>query len=155
VSPFKLGENAVVKYHFLPDQPNSMAGHCTSRSPMHLMNESLKKGDVSFGLYVQFQPKDTKKYNIENVWDMWDDHESPLFRCGTLTIPGGQDSLSAEAAELGQTLWFNPWFTSAAHAPVGQFNRVRHRAYIAVGAVRERRLQRSTPPGCPFFRASV
>jgi len=150
VSPFKYGDKHIVKYHFLPENPNILSsGH---RNPSEALTESLKNGDVVYGLYVQFQPTDVKKYNVENVWDMWDDAGQPLHRVATLTLQGGQDSLSPEAAELGQTLWFNPWFTSAAHAPLGQFNHIRHRSYIAVGAFRERRLGKDAPPACPFFR---
>jgi hypothetical protein len=162
VAPYQFGKDRQVKYMFLPDQAHAWHAGCgccdCGTGPNELTTcvqdylNTMEK-DVTFGLYVQFRPKDgdprQKDFPIDDAYTVWDQDVEPLHRVATLTV-GKQEVYTDARAALGNLIWYNPYFCTAAHEPLGSLNRARHNLYYTSGTMRVNRLGGSLPPRCPF-----
>ena len=100
-----------------PDGNIPLIPHCAPDAtvPDHPADDYLKQamvkqladGEAVFDLAVQFQT-DPYHMPIEDPGVTWDEAESPFHRVATLRIPS-QAFDTAERAEFGDNLSFNPW----------------------------------------------
>jgi hypothetical protein len=98
------------------------------------MADRLSSGEAVFDFEVQFQ-KDAYTMPIEDPGIAWDEKDSPFLKVATLTIPQ-QIFDTAERAEFGDNLSFNPWRCLAEHRPLGGLSRARRQVYQALSRFR-------------------
>jgi len=138
VAPYLLGQRAV-KYSLIP--------HGTSDAPVpeHPADDYLRQamvtqlagGEAMFDLAVQFQT-DPYHMPIEDPGVTWDEVESPFHKVATLHIPS-QVFDTAERAEFGDNLSFNPWRCLPEHRPLGGISRARRQVYQGLSRFRHER----------------
>jgi hypothetical protein len=108
VAPYLLGARAV-KYSLMPQTVEDAAvpAHAGDDYLRQAMVDRLSSGEVVFDFAVQFQ---TNAYTmpIEDPGIAWNEADSPFLKVATQTIPA-QIFGSAEQAEFGDNLSFNPW----------------------------------------------
>ena len=135
VAPYLLGARAV-KYSLMPQRVEDAAvpPHAGDDYLRQAMVDRLSSGEVVFDFAVQFQT-DAYTMPIEDPGITWNEADSPFLKVATLTIPA-QVFSSAERAEFGDNLSFNPWRCLAEHRPLGGISRARRQVYQALSKFR-------------------
>lgn len=140
VAPYLLGRRAV-RYSLIPRSAadESVPDHPSDAYLKEAMAKQLANGDAVFDFAVQFQT-DPYHMPIEDPGIVWDETESPFHKVATLTIPA-QVFDTAERAEFGDNLSFNPWRCLPEHRPLGGISRARRQVYQALSKFRHERNQ--------------
>jgi hypothetical protein len=135
VVPYLLGVRAV-KYSLIPRKVGdaTVPAHAADDYLKQAMVDRLSSGEVVFDFAVQFQ-MDPYLMPIEDPGIAWNEADSPFLKVATLTIPA-QVFDSAERAEFGDNLSFNPWRCLAEHRPLGGISRARRQVYQALSEFR-------------------
>jgi hypothetical protein len=142
VTPYKLGDSAVVKYKFVPTSKRKSPVPATYSDTYltQAMEAHLDVEDASFDLRVQFQ-KDPTLMPIEDSSVLWDEAVSPFVTVATLTIPK-QKFNTEENIEMSEVLSFSPGNARAEHEGLGGINRVRTLIYARMQPFRHERAGR-------------
>lgn len=135
VVPYLFGARAV-KYSLTPRSgaDETVPAHPGDDYLKQAMVSQLAAGEAVFDFAVQFQA-DAYTMPIEDPGIAWDEEASPFLEVATLTIPA-QVFDSAEQAEFGDNLSFNPWRCLAEHRPLGGISRARRQVYEALSMFR-------------------
>ena len=133
VSPYRLGPpNQAVKYTVIPATTQE-------EGPVHkhadFLREDLQKQlaskPVVFDFMIQLQ-EDAAKNPIENPCVEW---KTPWKKVASIKILPQHFDTPGQMS-FGENLAFSPWHSLAAHQPLGNINRARKAAYLAVSAFR-------------------
>jgi hypothetical protein len=142
VAPYLFGARAV-KYSLTPRNvgeatvPAHSSPHTAKPGDDYLkqaMVDQLSAGQAVFDFAVQFQ-MDAYTMPVEDPGIAWNEKDSPFLKVATLTIPA-QVFDTAERAEFGDNLSFNPWRCLAEHRPLGGISRARRQVYQALSKFR-------------------
>jgi hypothetical protein len=146
VAPYLLG-NRAVKYSLIPRDASDVPvpDHPADDYLKQAMVKQLATGEAVFDFAVQFQT-DPYHMPIEDPGITWSEEESPFHKVATLTIPP-QVFDTAERAEFGDNLSFDPWRCLPEHRPLGGISRARRQVYQALSKFRHERNQ--TPQAEP------
>ncbi len=132
--PYRFGDqDTAVKYYLEPSKENEILNEDVNEYSYLRINmaQTLSVHAQEFEFYVQFQ-NDPVTMPIEDPTVPWD---SEFVQVGTLVIPAQQFD-STEQMEYGENLSFNAWHALPEHRPLGNFNRARKRAYVAMSKFR-------------------
>jgi len=133
--PYRFGkqQDKAVKYFLEPSKDNVIINEDINEYAYLRINmaQTLNDHAAEFDFYVQFQT-DPVEMPIENPTVAWD---SQFVKLATLIIPAQQFD-SKEQMEVGENMSFNAWHSLPDHRPLGNFNRARKRAYIAMSKFR-------------------
>ena len=135
-TPYKLGDNQVVKYSLIPQQlkqtpipPKPSFDYMRE----HLV-EQLSAQEYAFDFCVQLRTL-PDSMPIEDPGKLWKEEISPFVKVATLRIPQ-QSFDSPEQNIYGRDLSFNPWHSLPDHQPLGGINRARKVIYETLSKFR-------------------
>ena len=153
--PYRFGKpDQAVKYMLKPSKDNVIVNEGLKDDDYLRFNmaQTLNNHAAEFDFYVQFQT-DAEKMPIEDPVVPW---ESEFHKVGTLIIPA-QDFNTTERAKMGENFSFNAWHALPAHRPLGNFNRARKRAYVAMSKFRHDYNEKidAEPQDSPAFLADT
>lgn len=132
--PYRFGApDKAVKYRLKPSKDNVLVNENTEEDDYLRINlgQTLNNHVAEFDFYVQFQ-EDPYDEPIEDSTVAW---KSPFHKVATLIIPA-QRFDSKKQIRFGEDLSFNAWHALPEHRPLGNFNRARKRAYVAMSKFR-------------------
>jgi hypothetical protein len=139
VSPFLLGApEQAVKYSAIPTTEQDFE---TVKKHTNFLREDLQRHliskQISFDFMVQLQ-EDAIKNPIENPCIEW---KSRWEKVASIKIlPQHFDT--PEQMAFGENLSFSPWHSLKEHQPLGNINRARKAAYLAISKFRLERNRR-------------
>jgi hypothetical protein len=136
VSPFRLGTpRQAIKYSAIPttgENPEPVKKY------KDFLREDLQKQLISktigFDFMIQLQ-EDAAKDPIENPCIEW---KSGWKKVASIEIPS-QHFDTPEQMAFGEDLSFSPWHSLKEHQPLGNINRARKAAYLAISKFRVER----------------
>lgn len=85
---------------------------------------------------VRVQLRTSESMPVEDAAVDWSQDESPYRSVATVRLPPQQAYSNERRVFADDRLAFRPWHGLAAHRPLGSVNRLRRRAYEAIGAQR-------------------
>lgn len=127
VTPYRLGDGAM-RFRAVPDG-RPAARKLARGEPDALfvaLFDALAAGSARFAFEVQ-------RLAVRNGGAV--EPLGPYRRVATIDMPA-QNVAHGDQVWFGEQLAFSPWTALAAHAPLGEINRVRRRVYAAVSAAR-------------------
>jgi hypothetical protein len=98
--------------------------------------QALRRPNASFTWDFQIQVQTKSSQSIDDVTDLWDEKEAPVFTVGRLSV-GSQRVDTAERQTFIEGLQYAPWNGLALHRPVGALNRLRKYVYPIVRDFRQ------------------
>jgi catalase len=133
VSPFRLGTSEqAVKYSAIPTTEENFE---PVKKHKNFLREDLQRHLISkpinFDFMVQLQ-KDAIKNPLENPCIEW---KSGWEKVASIEIPL-QHFDTPEQMAFGENLTFSPWHCLKEHQPLGNINRARKAAYLAISKFR-------------------
>ena len=137
--PYLLGDGQAMQYSVWPkSKKRSHIPRLPFRPPDDYLRQAmiaaLTAGDVEFDIRLQLQT-DPHLMPIENNAVLWPEKLSPRVSVATLRLARQQFDSPAQM-EFAKRLSYNPWHTIAAHRPLGNQSRARHRMYYALSKLR-------------------
>jgi len=148
--PYRFGA-AAAKYQVRPvacDAP--LLGRAPGATETDFLRQNasdrLATGSVCFDFFVQRQ-SDAVATPVEDTTIEWLEADAPPVKIARITIPKGQDVLSAERQQFCENLSFSPWNGIVEHRPLGSINRIRLTAYSGIST--KRRMENQVPIGEP------
>ena len=144
--PYLLGEGQAMQYSFRPTAATrsrvpGLPGRPSDNYLREAMARTLTAQAVSFDMLLQLQ-SDPRRMPIEHASVRWADPAFPPTVVATLELPRQQFDSEAQLA-FAKRLSINPWHSLAAHRPLGNQNRGRHKIYQALSQLRQQ--MNSTP----------
>lgn len=132
-TPYKLGDEMVIKYMASCDKPESGAPlnagqHCLAES----LVATLSAGNAEFTFLVDVQ-NDPQRQPIDDSRVNWHQEGATRQRLARIEIPR---QVVADNAQLAERLAYSPWHCLDAHEPLGKINHARKRVYTALSASR-------------------
>jgi len=134
VLPYKLGEDAFVKYQLVPEAPLNTGLSDQSDYLADDLARRLRKDSVRFKFMLQIRT-DPETMPLDKAMTEWPEVE--MHHAATLVLER-QDVLQEGQAAYGQQLSFNPWHSLPAHQPVGSLSDARKITYLASSEARHR-----------------
>ena len=137
--PYLLGEGQAMQYSVWPkSKRRTPIPRLPLRPPDDYLREamvgSLAEGDIEFDFRIQLQT-DPHLMPIEDNAVLWPEELSPRISVATLRLPRQKFDSPAQLA-FAKKLSYNPWHTIAAHRPLGNQSRARHRMYGTLSQLR-------------------
>ena len=132
--PFRFGKSdQAVKYFLKPSEDNVLVNENLEEDDYLRINlsQTLNDHSAEFDFFVQFQT-DPYEMPIEDPTVPW---QSEYQKVATLIIPAQQFD-SIKQMGFGEDLSFNAWHALPEHRPLGNFNRARKLAYVAMSKFR-------------------
>ncbi|HEY0240353.1 MAG TPA: catalase family protein [Friedmanniella sp.] len=155
---FRHGD-LVAKYAFVPVSEAAVASadrKVTKSDPpgvlRDLVREFYAEQGATYALQVQLCT-DLKKMPVEDASKAWDEDQSPYRTVAVVTLPAQESFSPARRTYAEDVLSWRPWYSLAAHRPLGSINRVRNRVYAELGAFRHE--QNARPEENPTSLAQV